>query len=97
MYNIHKKNPPALDNEPKNTDVRGLIGFRIEALYARVSILEFLGILQKGPSSFAEPGQENTDLGIKQTASELDIPVGAATADELHGNTSTNRSVEPSI
>ena len=75
LYNIHKRNPPALDNEPKYIDVRGLTSFKIEALYARVSILTFLGILQKGSSSFQDPGQETIDLGIQRSSSELNDPV----------------------
>jgi hypothetical protein len=68
LYNIHKKNPPVIDNEPKYGDIRQFTNFKVEALYARVSILEFLGIIQKGPSSFAEPGQETSDLGIMEDA-----------------------------
>lgn len=90
LYNIHKRNPPALDNEPRYTDVRGLTGFKIEALYARVSILAFLGILKKGSSSFADPGQETTDLGIQQTAGEPKDPISAPVGDELDGKVSSN-------
>lgn len=83
LYNIHKRDPPSLDNEPRYTDIRGLTGFKVEALYARVSILEFLGILRKGPSNFAEPGQETTDLGIKESTTGPDVSL--STVDELHG------------
>jgi hypothetical protein len=64
LYNIHKRSPPLIDNEPRYGDVRQLLDFKVEALYARMSILQFLGILKKGPSSFAEPGHETSDLGI---------------------------------
>lgn len=85
LYNIHKRTPPSLDDEPRYTDVRGLTGFKIEALYARVSILAFLGILKKGSSSFADPGQENTDLGIQQSAGESNNPKSAPVGGELDG------------
>jgi hypothetical protein len=90
LYNIHKRNPPTLDNEPKYIDVRRLTSFKIEALYARVSILAFLGILQKGASSFADPGQETTDLGIRQTAGERNDPVSGPLSDKLDGKVSSN-------
>ncbi|KPI35905.1 uncharacterized protein AB675_10409 [Cyphellophora attinorum] len=77
LYNIHKRDPPSLENEPRHANVRGLTDFKVEALYARVSILEFLGILRKGPSNFTEPGQETTDLGIKEGASAAEISVNA--------------------
>jgi hypothetical protein len=86
LYNIHKRNPPVLDNEPKY----GLTSFKIEALYARISILAFLGILQKGSSSFADPGQETTDLGIKQSAGEPKAPFIAPVSDELDGKVPSN-------
>jgi hypothetical protein len=90
LYNIHKKNPPALDNEPKYTDICGLTSFKIEALYARVSILAFLGILQKGSSSFADPGQETTDLGIKQSAREPNSPNSGSVGDNFDGKIFSN-------
>lgn len=89
LYNIHKRTPPSLDDEPRYTDVRGLTDFKIEALYARVSILTFLGILQKGSSSFADPGQENTDLGIQQSAGGSDNPTSAPVGGELDGKISS--------
>lgn len=95
LYNIHKKNPPALDNEPKYADIRALTGFKIEALYARVSILEFLGILHKGPSSFAEPGQETTDLGIKQNVNGAADLVSATIIEDMHGETLMNCYKQP--
>ncbi|KAK4498842.1 hypothetical protein PRZ48_009352 [Zasmidium cellare] len=67
LYNIHKSNPPVLEDEPKYVDISRLTAFKVESLYARVSILEFLGILQKGQSGLVEPGKETTDLGIGQT------------------------------
>lgn len=90
LYNIHKRTPPALDNEPRYTDVRGLTSFKIEALYARVSILAFLGILKKGSSSFADPGQETTDLGIQQSTGEPNDLIIAPVSDDLDGKISSN-------
>jgi hypothetical protein len=85
LYNIHKRNPPTLNDEPKYADIQGLTSFRIEALHARVSILEFLGILRTGPSSFAEPGHETVDLGIKEGAEVASVPVVAHVVGEIHG------------
>lgn len=50
-----------------------------------MSILEFLGILRSGPSSFAEPGHETIDLGIKGGAEEASVPMAAQVVDELPG------------
>jgi hypothetical protein len=94
LYNIHKKNPPVIDNEPKYGDIRQFTSFKVDALYARISILEFLGILQKGPSSFAEPGQEISDLGIMEDAGG---PDGANIVDESCGKLPRTSEQHPGI
>ncbi|KAK5062508.1 hypothetical protein LTR84_004581 [Exophiala bonariae] len=104
LYNIHKRNPPTLDNEPKYIDVGELTSFKIEALYARVSILTFLGVLQKGSSSFADPGQETTDLGIEPSVAEGNDLMGGPVGDDLDGPVETSQqkvlptiSTQPSV
>ncbi|KAK3650409.1 hypothetical protein LTR56_006388 [Elasticomyces elasticus] len=87
LYNIHKQNPPALENEPKYVDIHKLTEFRIESLYARVSILEFLGILRRGRGSYTEPGEETTDLGIRQSRPEADTMTGLPAIDDFNALT----------
>ncbi|KAK5061460.1 hypothetical protein LTR84_008003 [Exophiala bonariae] len=68
LYNIHKSHAPILEDEPKNVDIQKLIDFKIDAAYARTSILGFVAILRNRGDGVADRGDENKDLGIQDSS-----------------------------
>ena len=46
-------------------DIKKLIDFKINAAYARTSILGFIEILRSKGDGYAKPGEESNDLGIQ--------------------------------
>lgn len=46
-------------------DIKKLVGFKIHAADARISILGFTEILRSKDHGYANPGEENNDLGIQ--------------------------------
>ncbi|KAK6371287.1 hypothetical protein LTS17_009018 [Exophiala oligosperma] len=65
LYNVHKKNPVVLEDEPKHIDPRKLTNFRVNAPHAQASILEFNRILRSKNDGYLSPGQLET-IGIEQ-------------------------------
>lgn len=67
LYRIHERcsNTLDLEDEPKNIDVKKLVSFKIDAAKARISILGFTEILRSKDHGYANPGEENNDLGIQ--------------------------------
>ena len=59
MYNIYKRHPAVLDDEPKHTDIKQLMQCPVKSTRARASILEFTGILQSKSDGFTRPGDES--------------------------------------
>ena len=46
-------------------DIKKLLDFKLNAVYARTSILGFVEILRSQGDGFANPGEESNDLGIQ--------------------------------
>ncbi|KAF4448234.1 hypothetical protein F53441_8341 [Fusarium austroafricanum] len=61
LHDVHKRNPPKISNEPKYADASVFTDFTIDASLAKVSILEFTGILRSGEHGFVKPGEETQD------------------------------------
>ncbi|KAK5074574.1 hypothetical protein LTR70_010144 [Exophiala xenobiotica] len=70
LYRIHEKRAVDLEDEPKNIDVGKLVGFKINATDARISILGFTEILRSKDQGYASPGEENNNLGIQEHATQ---------------------------
>ena len=67
MYNIHKKHPTVLENEPKDIfNVKELMGFEINAPHARAPLLEFASILRSRGDGYVKAGEEKTDLALAE-------------------------------
>ena len=47
-------------------DIKKLLDFKVNAVYARTSILGFVEILRSQGDGFAKPGEESNDLGIRE-------------------------------
>ncbi|KAF2428304.1 hypothetical protein EJ08DRAFT_671462 [Tothia fuscella] len=73
LYNVHKKLPIILEGEPKLVDPAKLTSYRINATYARATILEYTGILVSPRDGYTRPGEENNDLGIEDDGSDLRV------------------------
>jgi hypothetical protein len=72
LYNIYKRNPVALEDEPKNIAVAKLINFKVEASRARSSILDPVGVVHsKEDNGLAKQGEESL-LGADSVNSESD-------------------------
>ncbi|KIX09067.1 uncharacterized protein Z518_00145 [Rhinocladiella mackenziei CBS 650.93] len=65
LYKIHARNPIVLENEPQFIDAKKLTSFKINAVYARESILGHNRILWTRGNGYAKQGEEVTDLGIE--------------------------------
>lgn len=88
LYRIHEKFSVDLEDEPKNIDTRKLIGFKINAVDARMSILGFTEILRSKDHGYVNSGEENNDLAIQDQTDEnvqQEIP-GNASIDYENGN-----------
>ncbi|KAH8897750.1 hypothetical protein GQ53DRAFT_884572 [Thozetella sp. PMI_491] len=66
LHSVHQKHPPLLEDEPKNVDIKKLTSLNYDIPSARVSILEFLGVLWTREDGCSRPGEETIDLGIKE-------------------------------
>ncbi|RSL54899.1 hypothetical protein CEP54_009645 [Fusarium duplospermum] len=64
IYDIHQRNPPIVTNEPKYADISEFTSFRVDATLARLSILEFTGVLRSSEDGYVRPGEESNTLGI---------------------------------
>lgn len=52
-------------------DIKKLVGFKINAAYARISILGFTGILRSKGDGYLNPGEESNDLGIQDDSVQI--------------------------
>jgi hypothetical protein len=73
LYNVHRGRPVILEGEPKYVDSAKLTSCKINATYARTSILEYTGILMSRGDGYVRPGEENNDLGIEDDSSEIQM------------------------
>ncbi|KAJ3527969.1 hypothetical protein NM208_g10445 [Fusarium decemcellulare] len=64
LYNVHKKYPSPLEDIPSAIDITRLIRIPFTSSAARVSILDFIGILWTTSDGYTEPGEEVVDLEI---------------------------------
>ncbi|KPM45635.1 hypothetical protein AK830_g918 [Neonectria ditissima] len=65
LFSAYQNNPTTLDDEPKFINPTELTSFRINATFARASILEFTGVLRPKGHGYVKPGEETWDLGIQ--------------------------------
>ncbi|SPJ78268.1 uncharacterized protein FTOL_06657 [Fusarium torulosum] len=66
LYDMHKRNPPLIPNEPRYTDGSVFSSFNTDLLAAKSSILEFTGILRSGDNGYVKPGEESRNLSSIQ-------------------------------
>ncbi len=71
LFRIHERRSVDLEDEPKNIDIKKLVDFKINAADARTSILGFTEILRSKDHGYANPGEENDDLGIQDQTSQI--------------------------
>ena len=79
LYNVHKKLPAILEDEPRHIDPKKLTSFKIIAPYARASILEYVGALR-----YVKQGEEE-DLGIEDHSVRMESQSRVSTSIELEG------------
>ncbi|RVX67076.1 hypothetical protein B0A52_08319 [Exophiala mesophila] len=70
LFRIHEKFSVDLEDEPRNVDIRKLIGFKINAVDARKSILGFTDILRSRDHGYVNSGEENNDPTIQDQPDE---------------------------
>lgn len=58
MYNIHKRQPSSLDNEPIHLEARQLTSFSIASADPPASIPDFTEVLRLNEDSYGTPGRE---------------------------------------
>ena len=69
LYNIHRRRHIVLEGEPMSVDIQKLTSNRINARYARTSILEFNGVLWKKGGGLPASDQVPKNLGIEDEGS----------------------------
>lgn len=101
LYRIHEKFSVDLEDEPKNIDVRNLIGFKINAVDARMSILGFTEILRSKDHGYVNSGEENNDLTIQDQIDENvqqqipeNAPIDYENGNEVGPNTDTTEATD---
>lgn len=70
LYELHRAQANELEDEPRHLDIRRLVDFKVNASYARISILGFIDILRPKGDGFVNSGDESNDLGIQRATAD---------------------------
>jgi hypothetical protein len=78
--------PNDLEDEPRHVDVRKLIDIKVDASYARTSILGFIEILRPKGDGYVNSGDESNDLGIQKVSQSSHGNTPEAPSNRRHEN-----------
>ncbi|KAF5632721.1 hypothetical protein F52700_6258 [Fusarium sp. NRRL 52700] len=91
LYDVHKRNPPTVCDEPKYMDIAALVDFEVDASLARSSILQFAGMLRSDENGYVKAGDETPDPTISSNGDVLSNPQ----ASDQAPNTNNTNTITP--